>query len=81
MVAARCPQLFASARLEGWRSDRPTGCWSVILFESRAPMAPTLTEWASRPLVGNRTLRGSVFSSLGLEPLEGHPYLVRDRSI
>jgi hypothetical protein len=24
--------------------------------ESRAPVAPALTEWASRPLVGNRTL-------------------------
>jgi hypothetical protein len=49
--------------------------------ESREPVAPTLAEWASRPLVGNRTLRGSGFLSLMLGPLEGHPYLVRDRAI
>jgi hypothetical protein len=38
-------------------------------------------ERASRPLVGNRTLRESGFSSMGLGPLEGHPYSVRDRAI
>jgi hypothetical protein len=47
-------------------------------LESRAPVAPALAEWASRPLVGNRTLRGLGFSSTGLRPLEGHSYLVRD---
>jgi hypothetical protein len=49
--------------------------------ELMAPVAPTLAEWASRPLVENRTLRGSNFSSLGVGPLEGHPYSVRDRAI
>jgi hypothetical protein len=49
--------------------------------ESRAPVAPALAEWASRPLVGNCTLRGSGFSSLGLRSLEGRAYLVRDRAI
>jgi hypothetical protein len=44
-------------------------------------VVPTLAEWASRPLVGNCTLRGSGFSSLALGPLEGRPYLVRDRAI
>jgi hypothetical protein len=44
-------------------------------------MAPVLFERVSRPLVGNRTLRESGFSSLGLGPLEGHPYWVRDRAI
>jgi hypothetical protein len=44
-------------------------------------VAPALAEWASRPLVGNRTLRGSGFSSLVLGPLESHPYLVRDRAM
>jgi hypothetical protein len=44
-------------------------------------VAPTLAEWASRPLVGNFTLRGSGFSSLALGPLEGRPYLVMDRAI
>jgi hypothetical protein len=45
-------------------------------LESRVPVAPALAEWASRPLVGNRTLRGLGFSSLGLGPLEGRAYLV-----
>jgi hypothetical protein len=44
-------------------------------------MAPVLFERVSRPLVGNRTLRELGFSSLGLGPLEGHPYWVRDRAI
>jgi hypothetical protein len=47
----------------------------------RAPVAPALTERASRPLVGNRTLRGSDFSSPGLGLREGHAYLVRDWAI
>jgi hypothetical protein len=49
--------------------------------ELRSPVAPALAEWALRPLVGNRTLRGSGLLSLGLGPLEGHPYLVRDQAI
>jgi hypothetical protein len=44
-------------------------------------MAPFHIEQISRPLVSNRTLRESSFSSLGLGPLEGHPYWVRDRAI
>jgi hypothetical protein len=44
-------------------------------------MALIHAERVSRPLVSNRTLRESGFSSLGLELLEGHPYLVRDRAI
>jgi hypothetical protein len=50
-------------------------------LESRAPVAPVLAERASRPLVGNRTLRGSDFSSPGLGLSEGHAYLVRDEAI
>jgi hypothetical protein len=49
--------------------------------ESRAPVVPTLAEQALRPQVSNRTLRGLDFSILMLGPLEGHPYLVRDRAI
>jgi hypothetical protein len=49
--------------------------------ESRAPVVPTLAERASRPLVEDYTLRGLGYSSLALGPLEGHPYLVRDRAI
>jgi hypothetical protein len=43
-------------------------------------MAPALAERASRPLVGNRTLRVSDFSSTELGLFEGHAYLVRDRT-
>jgi hypothetical protein len=50
-------------------------------LESRVPVAPALTKRASRPLVGNYTLRGSSFSSLGLGPCGGHPYSVRDQAV
>jgi hypothetical protein len=46
-----------------------------------APVAAALVEPVSRPLVSNRTLRGSYFSSPGLGLREGHAYLVRDRAI
>jgi hypothetical protein len=52
-----------------------------IPLESRAPVTPALAEQASRPLVSNRTLRGSDFSSPRLGLREGHAYLVRDRAI
>jgi hypothetical protein len=48
------------------------------LLESWAPVAPALTERVSGPLVSNRTLRGSGFSSRGLGPCGGHTYSVRD---
>jgi hypothetical protein len=44
-------------------------------------VAPVRVERVSRPLVSSRTLRGSGFLSVGLGPLEGHPYWVRDRAI
>jgi hypothetical protein len=44
-------------------------------------VAPALTERASRTLVGNYTLRGSGFSSLGLGPCGGHSYSVRDQAV
>jgi hypothetical protein len=44
-------------------------------------VAPVLTKWGSGPLVGNRTLRGSGFSSFGLVPCGGHPYSVRDQAV
>jgi hypothetical protein len=50
-------------------------------FRSRAPVVLVHAERASRPLVGNCSLRESSFSSLGLGPLEGHPYWVRDQAI
>jgi hypothetical protein len=48
---------------------------------SRALVAPVYFELASRPLVGNHTLRGSVLFEPRLGPLEVLPYLVRDRAI
>jgi hypothetical protein len=50
-------------------------------LKSKAPVAPALVKQVSRPLVSNRTLRGSYLSSPGLGPREGHAYLVRDRAI
>jgi hypothetical protein len=44
-------------------------------------VAPVHAERASRPLVSNRTLRGSGFLSLGLGLLEGRPYSIRDQTI
>jgi hypothetical protein len=44
-------------------------------------VAPIRIERVSRPLVGSRTLLGSGVLSVGLGPLEGHPYWVRDRAI
>jgi hypothetical protein len=41
----------------------------------RAPVAPVYFEQASRPLVGNRTLRGSVLSELGARSTRGSPLL------
>jgi hypothetical protein len=50
-------------------------------LESRAPVAPTLVERVSRPLVSNRTLRGSDFTSIVLGPFEGFAYVVRSQAV
>jgi hypothetical protein len=44
-------------------------------------VAPSLAERVSGPLVGNHTLRGSDFSSLGLGPFEGLTYVVRNQAV
>jgi hypothetical protein len=44
-------------------------------------VAPAPAERVSSPLMSNRTLRGSGFSSLGLGPHEGHAHLVREWDI
>jgi hypothetical protein len=46
-----------------------------------APVAPALAARASRPLVSNRTLRGSNFISTVLELLEGFAYVVRSQAL
>jgi hypothetical protein len=42
---------------------------------SRAPVVPVYFEQASRPLVGNRTLRGSVLSEPGARAAQGSSLL------
>jgi hypothetical protein len=44
-------------------------------------VAPALAERASRPLVSNRTLRGSDFASTALRPFEGFAYAVRSQAV
>jgi hypothetical protein len=86
-----------SRAVAGWQLDAPiliasaglVGSWSCQALkplinnplESRALVATALVEWISRPLVSNRTLRRSDFSSPRLGPHEGHAYSVRDRAI
>jgi hypothetical protein len=50
-------------------------------LELRAPVASALTERASRPLVSNRTLRGSEFASTALGPFDGFAYAVRSQAV
>jgi hypothetical protein len=50
-------------------------------LESRAPVATALIERVSRPLVGNRTLRGSDFLSVVLGPFEGIANVVRSQAV
>jgi hypothetical protein len=44
-------------------------------------VAPAPVEQVSRPLVSNRTLRGSDFTSTVLGPFEGFAYTVRSQAI
>jgi hypothetical protein len=46
-----------------------------LISRSRAPVAPVYLEQASRPLVGNRTLRGSVLSESGARAARGSSLL------
>jgi hypothetical protein len=80
-VAARCPHLIYICRAHGLVAEPALELLISNPLEPRAPVAPSLVERVSRPLVSNRTLRGSNFSSPGLGPREGHAYLVRDRAI
>jgi hypothetical protein len=80
-VAARCPHLYCICRICGFAVELSLELLISNPLESRAPVAPALTERVSRPLVSNRTLRGSGFSSFGLGPRGGHTYYVRDRAV
>jgi hypothetical protein len=80
-VVARCPRLFYICRTRGLAVKPAPELLISNPLESRAPVVPAFVERVSRPLVGNRTLRGSEFSSPRLGPRKGHTYLVRDRAI
>jgi hypothetical protein len=80
-VAARCPRLDRICRARGFVVEPTLELLISHTQKSRAPVAPTLTEPVSRPLVSNRTLQGSGFSRLGLGLCEGHAYSVRDQAI
>jgi hypothetical protein len=80
-VAARCPRLDRIYGIHGFVVEPTLELLISNPLESRAPVAPALTKRVSGPLVGNHTLRGSGFSSLGLRPCGGHTYSVRDQAI
>jgi hypothetical protein len=80
-VAVRCPRLFYICRTHGLAAKTAIELLISNPLESRTPVAPALIERVSGPLVGNRTLRGSGFSSLGLRPCGAHTYLVRDQAV
>jgi hypothetical protein len=80
-VIARCPRLFYICKTCVLAVEPVHELLISNPLKLRVPVAPALTERTSRPLVGNRTLRGRIFSSPGLGPREGHAYLVRDRAI
>jgi hypothetical protein len=80
-MTTRCPRLFYICRTHGLAAKPALELLISNPLESRASVVPALAEWVSRPLISNRTLRGSDFLSLGLEPREGHAYLARDRAI
>jgi hypothetical protein len=80
-VASRRPRLIYICRARGLAAKPALELLISNPLESRAPVVPALIEWVSRPLVSNRTLRGSDFLSPGLGPRKGHAYLVRDRAI
>jgi hypothetical protein len=65
------PVLVTSAGFVGSHSSRPSKLLISNPLDSRAHVVPALTERVSMPLVSNRTLQGSGFSSPWLEP-RGH---------
>jgi hypothetical protein len=81
VVVAGCPRLFYICMTRVLAVEPVQELLTSNPPKSRAPVAPALVEQISRPLVDDRTLRGSYFSSPGLGPREGHAYLVRVRAI
>jgi hypothetical protein len=80
-VTARCPVFFYICSTHLLVAKPALELLIGNPLESRALVAPAPTERVSGPLVGNHTLRGSDFSSLGLRSCGGHTYLVRDQAV
>jgi hypothetical protein len=80
-VAARRPHLGHICRTRGVVAEPTLELLISNPLDSRAPVAPTHDEWDLRPLVSNRTLRESDFSSTRLESCGGYPYSVRNWAV
>jgi hypothetical protein len=72
------PRLVYICRVRGFAAESALELLISNPPDLRAPVAPALTERVSRPLVSNRTLRGSGFSSPWLGPRGGYTYSVRN---
>jgi hypothetical protein len=80
-VAARCPHLFYICKARVLAVEPVHKLLINNPLESRAPVVLALVERVSRPLVSNRTLRGSDFTSTVLGPFEGFAYEVRSQAV
>jgi hypothetical protein len=80
-VTVGCSHLFYICRTHGLVAKPALELLISNPLESRAPVAPALAEQVSRPLVSNRTLRGSDFSSTVLGPFERFTYVVMSQSL
>jgi hypothetical protein len=60
-VVAGCPRLFYICRTRGLAVEPAPELLISNPLESRALVVPAFVERVLRPLVGNRTLRGSEF--------------------
>jgi hypothetical protein len=80
-VEARCPRLVYIYRVRGFAAEPALELLICNPLDSRAHVAPALTEQVLRPLVSNRTLRGSGLSSPWLGLRGSYTYSVRNRVI
>jgi hypothetical protein len=80
-MATGCLRLFASARLEGSRVDSTHRSLISSSHVLGAPVVPTSPRGLRDHWSVFAPFEGRVFLILALGPLEGRPYLVRDRAI
>jgi hypothetical protein len=60
-VAVRCSRIGCICRVRGFAVEPTLELLISNPPDSGALAVPTLTEWDSRPLVNDHTIRGSVF--------------------